>query len=244
MARPAGLEPATSGLEIHCSIQLSYGRNRYNGAKLTWKFQLGKLGRGRRVRTELDHAAHCAYARGMFWGARAGLVLVGCGAVMFAACGGGTPSTPEVPEEPMAEETPPPAPEPATDAPAGDADSSPEAGEGENKPTAASGTEPEFKEGMSVDEAIAAVPRDAQRMNLDGDTLGKPLMNQTLYEPCKLGQNQKFKVRVAIWNGKAVGLDVTTQPNNPKAAQCIATQIRSVTWRDKVPSLNTVEFSM
>ena len=42
LARPAGLEPATSGLEIHCSIQLSYGRSmgssvvrKMNDVKLT-----------------------------------------------------------------------------------------------------------------------------------------------------------------------------------------------------------------
>jgi hypothetical protein len=36
-ARPAGLEPATSGLETHCSIQLSYGRKcRKGGLKAPW----------------------------------------------------------------------------------------------------------------------------------------------------------------------------------------------------------------
>ncbi|HEY6561286.1 MAG TPA: hypothetical protein VI072_28635 [Polyangiaceae bacterium] len=177
--------------------------------------------------------------RGVWFG-----LLLGCGVVALGACGGGTPSTSEVPEDPAMEETPPPAPEPASESTPADGEATAESGEGEGKPKAGAGAEPEFKEGMSVEEAIAAVPRDAQRMNLDGDTLGKPLMDQKLYEPCKLGQNQKFKVRVAIWNGKAVGLDVTTQPNNPKAKECIATQIRSVTWRDKVLSLNTVEFSM
>jgi integrase len=36
-ARPAGLEPATSGLETHCSIQLSYGRKqRKRGVESPW----------------------------------------------------------------------------------------------------------------------------------------------------------------------------------------------------------------
>ena len=30
MAPPAGIEPATTGLEIRCSVQLSYGGKYYN----------------------------------------------------------------------------------------------------------------------------------------------------------------------------------------------------------------------
>lgn len=103
--------------------------------------------------------------------------------------------------------------------------------------------DPEFREGMSVDEAIAVVPQSAQRVNIEQDALAAPLMKTELYEPCGLKGNQRFQLRVAVWNGRAVGLDVITQPKNEKLDQCLREQVASVTWPDKVRSLNTVEFS-
>ncbi len=51
MARPAGLEPATLGLEGRCSIQMSYGRS-HLVSHITGKAQYRqKNGRGREIRT-------------------------------------------------------------------------------------------------------------------------------------------------------------------------------------------------
>lgn len=88
---------------------------------------------------------------------------------------------------------------------------------------------------------MAAIPRGTQRSNIDQDALGAPLQNVSLYDPCKPG-GQHFKLRVAVWNGHAVGIDVTT--SNKKLAECVKKQLRTVTWPDKVRSLNTVEFSL
>jgi hypothetical protein len=146
-----------------------------------------------------------------------------------AGCGGATPP-PEEPDHempPVAKEDPePPAPEPEPE---------PE----EPKPAA---PEPEFTEGMSVNEAINAVPQGTTRVNMDQDELSAPLTKFELYEPCKPKPNQHFKVKVAVWMGKAVGVDVTTDPKNDKLAECLKEQIRTVEWKDPVPSLNTVEY--
>lgn len=101
--------------------------------------------------------------------------------------------------------------------------------------------EPVFTEGMSVDEAIKAVPPGAERRNIDQETLGKPLQDLSLYESCKPG-SARFKVRVAVWDGKAVGIDVTETPKNDKLTACIKGKIGEVTWEKKVKSLNTIEY--
>jgi hypothetical protein len=103
--------------------------------------------------------------------------------------------------------------------------------------------EPQFGDDMSVEEAIKAVPPGVERRNIDQETLGKPLQDLSVYEPCKPG-SARVKLKVAVWNGKAVGLDVTTTPKNDKLAACIKERIRGLTWDSKVRSLNTIEYQL
>lgn len=104
------------------------------------------------------------------------------------------------------------------------------------------GGDPEFTENMSVSDAIKAVPPNADRLEIEEDRLAEPLADGDVYEPCKLG-NGHFKARVAVWNGRAVGVDIETSPQNPQLARCLDQKIRELEWDDKVRSLNTVEYS-
>lgn len=104
------------------------------------------------------------------------------------------------------------------------------------------GGDPEFTENMSVNDAIKAVPPGAERLEVEQDRLAEPLMEADVYEPCKLGSGH-FTARVAVWNGRAVGVDIETQPQNPQLARCLDQQIRELKWADRVRSLNTVEYS-
>ena len=164
-------------------------------------------------------------------GKLAALSVLGC---LLVACGGSEP-TPQVPDAEAApiEEAPPPAPKPEPE---------PEAPKEEPKPEPAPVAEPAFTDGMSVAEAIKVVPQGAERANIDNETLGKPLQDFAVYEPCKPG-TAKVKMKIAVWDGKAVGLDITSTPKNDKLVACIKDRIKGLTWQAKVKSLNTVEYS-
>ena len=101
--------------------------------------------------------------------------------------------------------------------------------------------EPQFTPGMSVDDAIAAAS-GTERLNIDPEALGAPLTDPKLYEPCKLKPSDHFDLRVAVWNGRAVGIDLDTK--NEALKQCLTQQLLQLKWPDKVKSLNTVEYSM
>ena len=105
----------------------------------------------------------------------------------------------------------------------------------------ASVPEPSFPEDASVAQAMAAIPRGTERANIDPEELGAPLHEPELFAPCNSGA-MKFKVKVAVWGGHAVGVDVSTP--NKKLADCVKKQVRTVEWRDKVRSLNTIEFQL
>jgi hypothetical protein len=154
------------------------------------------------------------------------------GAFLLAACAG----------EPKNAEAPPsePVPEPAEVT-----EAAPEAQEvDESEPSPSSSTiEPEFKPGMSVTDAVNAVPQGTDRVEIEQEVLVAPLMQTELYQPCSLKGNQHFSVKVAIWDGRVVGLDVETQPKNANVDACLRRQIEGLTWKKKAKSLSTVEFS-
>jgi hypothetical protein len=152
--------------------------------------------------------------------------------VFVLACGGSQPPA----------EAPQPEPLPAEPAPAAQPPAEPEAPKEEPKAEKPPVIEPQFVDGMSVADAIKAVPVGAERANIDQETLSKPIQDFAVYEPCKPGA-AKVKLNIAVWDGKAVGIDVSTTPKNEKLAACVKDRIKSLTWQAKVKSLNTVEYS-
>lgn len=179
---------------------------------------------------------------------RYGLLVLCLG---FFGCGGSCPQAAEATsaseeaaeEKPMAKKE---APEPeqkteeAAEKAGSEESSAPSEGSAAGNKTPAA-AEPQFPEHASVGQAIAAIPRGGERANIEPDKLSEPLQNEALWEPCKVGA-QHFKVKVAIWDGHAVGVDVAT--TSKKLAECIDRQVRSVEWKDKVKSLNTVEYAL
>lgn len=163
-------------------------------------------------------------------------LLLAFAAPLFGCAGGGTPPAETPVDEPAAAwETPADA---SAETPSSSEPAPTESEIGSQPPA---GAEPAFTENMSVAEAEKVVPQGMERANLDPETLAKPLQNVELYEPCKPG-TAKVKLKVAVWNGKAVGVDVTTTPKNETLASCISGKIRELTWEKKVRSLNAVEY--
>jgi hypothetical protein len=99
-----------------------------------------------------------------------------------------------------------------------------------------------FPPNASVDEAINAVPQGLPRVNINDDELQKPLMEIPRYERCKVPRSQRVSIRVAVYDGAAVGVDISSKPKSAKVEECVAGVVRTMSW-PKVPSLNTMTFN-
>src|SRR3954468_8950041 len=106
-----------------------------------------------------------------------------------AACAGSTPKAASA-----GESSEPGIPDKTEAAPA--ADDTAKAGEDTPKKAPKEEVpEPTFTPDMSVDEAINAA-KSTERMNVDQETMSKPLQDEALYAPCKAG-TAHFTFRVA-----------------------------------------------
>jgi hypothetical protein len=167
-----------------------------------------------------------------------------------AACGSSAKSAPpstvaespppkDISEPAAAVGSPPPAAEPqaATEP----APSEPPATTSTTTTTTTAATPPkiEFPPHASVEQAIDAVPRGLPRLNMSNDSLEAPLVKIDRYDKCKVPRSTKVTMGVAVYDGRAVGVDVTTKPKSSKLEACIDEVVRALTW-DKVPSLNQV----
>jgi len=72
---------------------------------------------------------------------------------------------------------------------------------------------------------------------MSNDILQTPLLDLKRYDKCKVPRSTKVALSVAVYDGVAVGVDVTTKPKNAKLDACLDSVVRGMTW-DKVPSLN------
>jgi hypothetical protein len=171
----------------------------------------------------------------------------------LAACGGGAasappPETPTAAAEPAAVTNTAPAASPAA---ASDTEESKAKSLGNaSTPSSTSGptTSPaapakiEFPAHATVDQAIKAIPQGQPRMNMADDALRAPLLDLKRYDKCKVPRSTHVTMSVAVYEGAAVGADISSKPKNAKIEECVDEVVRSMTW-PKVTSLNTVTAS-
>jgi hypothetical protein len=99
-------------------------------------------------------------------------------------------------------------------------------------------SEPEFKEGGSVKEAIAAAQGTENQM-IEKEVLDAPLLEMSLYAACKLTPANHFKIDYSVWDGRIVGMDITSTPKNPKLEECVRNAAMQAKWRTKAKGLNS-----
>lgn len=101
--------------------------------------------------------------------------------------------------------------------------------------------------GMSYDDAL----NQGSEINMGAGGGGPDLSNAELHAPmanaafisgCGAPNDMKVTVRVAVKNGRAIGVSVSTNPPNGGVASCVDRHVRGLTWKSspKLDSFTTV----
>lgn len=101
-----------------------------------------------------------------------------------------------------------------------------------------------FVGGMSYEQALAS---NNQEIHMGGKAgpdltdaqLSAPLKNAAFISGCGAPDSMKVTVRVAVKNGRAYGVTVTTNPPNPTVAACVDRHVRGLGWPTN-PKMDTL----
>ena len=66
--------------------------------------------------------------------------------------------------------------------------------------------------------------------DLNDGQLGAPMRNASFISGCGAPESMKVTVRVAVQNGRAVGVSVYPNPPNPAVASCVDRHVRALGW--------------
>lgn len=66
--------------------------------------------------------------------------------------------------------------------------------------------------------------------DLTDSQLGAPMRNAAFISGCGAPDSMRVTVRVAIKNGRAIGVSVYPNPPNPSVAQCVDRHVRALSW--------------
>jgi hypothetical protein len=81
-----------------------------------------------------------------------------------------------------------------------------------------------------VDAAIKLVPTKIPVGHLSKETLTSPLKDAARFARCAIPPTTRVAIRVAVYNGQAIGVDVRSNPNTPALDFCVDRVVRQTTW--------------
>jgi hypothetical protein len=88
---------------------------------------------------------------------------------------------------------------------------------------------------MSYEQAIASNNQEITMgakggPDLTDAQLSAPMRNASFISGCGAPESMKVTVRIAVKNGHAWGVTVSTNPPNPGVAACVDRHVRGIAW--------------